>query len=140
MTRRSLILLACLLLWAPLALAQDGASVDIERTQAFVEEMLRGIGAERNDCDEEVREQVRVHGLQVMCASFEGDFRHFQTRWDLQLLRIEAFREIGRTDPDPVALPQTDWEPSGPAFARIYHVEGSALGVRFDSGLLLMVW
>lgn len=139
MSRRFPLILACLVWLIPCAFAQDAEFGD-ERTQAFVEEMLRGIGAQRSDCAPEVRRQVERHDMRVMCASFEGDFRHFQTRWDLQLLRIEAFREIGGTADSPVAAPQTDWEPSGPAFARIYHVEGSALGVRFDSGLLLMVW
>ena len=114
--------------------ANDRPAVD------FVNESLRGIGAEKTACPADVMEQVRAHQMKVVCARFEGSFERFEVRWGLQMIQHE-----GPEDREPAARrtliqPKTDWERNGAIHDRVYLVGEHAIGVRFVSGDVLMVW
>ena len=134
-------LLACLLLMAPASAAEDAVNdIDTVYVRNFFNEMVTGIGAQETKCSTDVREQVQSREMRVACATFAGEFQHFETRWNIQLLRIEAAREFAGMQTHPVAVPQTAWEHSGEGHARIYRVGDAALGIRYAPGELLMVW
>jgi len=106
----------------------------------FIDQSLRGIGAERTACPIDVIEQVRTHRMNAVCARFEGSFQRFEVRWGLQMIQA-----AGPEDREPAAgrtpiSPQTEWERNGQIHDRIYLVGESAIGVRFAAGDVLMVW
>lgn len=107
---------------------------------AFINEALRGIGAQKTECPSDVMEQVRAHRMKAVCARFEGSFERFEVRWGLQMIQNEGpedrERAVGRT----AVEPKTEWESNGVIHDRIYLVGDHAVGVRFASGDVLMVW
>jgi hypothetical protein len=106
----------------------------------FIDQSLRGIGAERTACPIDVIEQVRTHRMNAVCARFEGSFQRFEVRWGLQMIQAAGPEDRepagGRT---PIS-PQTEWERNGQIHDRIYLVGESAIGVRFAAGDVLVVW
>jgi hypothetical protein len=130
-------LLVAILAWT-VCPAADG-SLD-QPARVFIDESLRGIGAERIACPADVVEQVRSHRMNAICARFEGSFKRFEVRWGLQMIQAAGPEDresvTGRT---PVS-PQTDWESTGAIHDRIYLVGERAIGVRFAAGDVLMVW
>ena len=130
-------LLLATLAWA-VCPAADGAWDEPART--FIDESLRGIGAERTACPIDVIEQVQAHRMSAVCARFEGSFERFEVRWGLQMIQAAGPEDrepaVGRT---PIS-PQTEWERNGQIRDRIYLVGERAIGVRFAAGDLLMVW
>jgi len=130
-------LLVAVLVWT-VCPAADG-SLD-QPARVFIDESLRGIGADRIACPADVVEQVRSHRMNAICARFEGSFKRFEVRWGLQMIQAAGPEDresvAGRT---PVS-PQTDWESTGAIHDRIYLVGERAIGVRFAAGDVLMVW
>jgi hypothetical protein len=139
--RRSVPLGACLLVailaWSVCPALDDGLD---QPSRLFIDESLRGVGAEKVSCPADVVEQVRSHRMNAVCARFEGSFERFEVRWGLQMIQAAGPEDresaFGRT---PVS-PQTDWESTGAIHDRIYLVGDRAIGVRFAAGDVLMVW
>ena len=126
-----------ILAWTVCPATEDGLE---QPARIFIDESLRGIGAERTSCPADVAEQVRSHRMNAVCARFEGSFERFEVRWGLQMIQA-----AGPEDRESVAgwtpiSPQTDWESTGAIHDRIYLVGERAIGVRFAAGDLLMVW
>ena len=131
-------LLLATLAWTVCPGADDGTREG--RAREFIDQSLRGVGAERTTCPTDVIEQVRAHGMNAVCARFEGSFERFEVRWGLQMIQA-----AGPEDQEPATgqapiLPQTEWERNGQSHDRIYVVGESAIGIRFAAGDVLMVW
>ena len=131
------VLLAVTLAWTVCPSADEARD---RPARQFIDESLRGIGAERIACPADVTEQVRTRRMNAVCARFDGSFKRFEVRWGLQMIQNEGpeGREpaAGRTTVEP----QTEWESTGAIHDRIYLVGVHAIGVRFVSGDVLMVW
>jgi hypothetical protein len=106
----------------------------------FIDESLRGIGAEKIACPADVTEQVRTRQMNAVCARFDGSFERFVVRWGLQMIQSEGPEGREPTAGRTTVEPQTDWESTGAIHDRIYLVGVHAIGVRFASGDVLMVW
>lgn len=140
MIRRKISLVCVLLVaWGGLAVAANDQSRDAA-ARIFVEDTLRGVGAEKIRCSPRIVEQVRAQKMNVVCARFDGDFRRFELRWDLQMIQNEPSLDDDSADSKPTAQPQTDWELNGESHDRIYRVGNKAVGVRFARGDLLLIW
>ena len=85
-------------------------------------------------------EQVRTHRMKAVCARFDGSFERFEIRWGLQMIQNEVPEDREATAGQSTVEPQTEWESNGPIHDRIYLVGAHAVGVRFASGDVLMVW
>ncbi len=140
MIRRKISAVCVLLVaWGGLAVAADDEPRDAA-ARIFVEDTLRGVGAEKVACSPRVIEQVRAQKMSVVCARFDGDFARFELRWDLQMILNEPSPDDDPADWKPTAEPQTDWELNGVSHDRIYRVGNKAVGVRFSRGELLLIW
>ena len=132
---------ACLLLAALPSTAPLAAAEYWDRpVRAFIDDSRRGIGAERTTCPSDVIEQVRTHGMNAVCARFEGSFERFAVRWGLQMIQAAGPEDGGPASGFAPVSPQTEWERNGQIHDRIYLIGESAIGVRFAAGDLLMVW
>ena len=106
----------------------------------FIDESLRGIGAEKTACPIDVIEQVRSHRMNAVCARFEGSFERFEVRWGLQMIQAAGPEDREHAYGQTLVSPRTEWESNGAIHDRIYLVGEHAIGVRFAVGDVLMVW
>jgi hypothetical protein len=118
-----------------------GAEIpDYPPARLFAQQMMQGIGAQVTDCSAEIAKEVENRRMSALCARFEGTFDSFEVRWGLQLL----LNEPGERDTVVVAgvevEAQTEWVAKGRVHDRIYRVGRLAVGVRFTSGDVLLVW
>ena len=139
---RRLISIGTCLLVATLAWAVGAAADETQALPAlaFIDQSLRGIGAEKTACPVDVVEQVRSHRMNAVCARFEGSFERFEVRWGLQMIQAAGPEDRERVVGQAPVAPQTDWESNGAIHDRIYLVGERAIGVRFAAGDVLMVW
>lgn len=138
---RILALMAILTLapWTATTLGDTNAPVSPE-AETFIGQMLRGVGATETKCPDEVIETTRAREMRAVCAEYDGDFESFRSRWRSRL--------FGHTTLDPTTLPpilprvepKTAWEPVGISHDRIYAVGHRAVGVRFTTGDILIVY
>ena len=119
------------------ALFAEAEAVDV---RGFAKRMFAGIGAEERDCQPDIVREIEARDMNVVCARFPGSFARFELRWDLKL--SQDGRSDSRTagETEAAVQPLTEWEAKGDQYDRIYRVERKAVGVRFTSGDLLLVW
>ena len=130
-------LLAAVLVWIVCPAADDGLD---HPARAFIDGSLRGIGAEKTACPDDVLEQVSSHRMNAVCARFEGSFERFEVRWGLHMIQVAGPEELDPVGGRTPVEPKTDWESNGDIHDRIYLVGDRAIGVRFAAGDVLMVW
>ena len=130
-------LLVVTLAWTVCASADEARD---RPARQFIDESLRRIGAEKIVCPADVMEQVRSRRMNAVCARFDGSFARFEVRWGLQMIQNEGPEDQESTAGRIAAEPQTEWESNGAIHDRIYVVGNRAVGVRFASGDVLMVW
>jgi hypothetical protein len=115
-------------------------TVGDQPARLFIDESLRGVGAVKTTCPDDVVEQVRAHRMNAVCARFDGSFERFEVRWGLQMIQTEGPEDRRTQAGAPAVQPQTDWESNGTIHDRVYLVGNHAVGIRFASGVVLMVW
>lgn len=133
--KRRLALLAMTLVFAALPLAASQ-----HEAVSFIDEMVRAIGATPVACSADVLDNTQSYDMQVVCATFDGDFEQFQWRWTMHLLQNALANQRNGSGKLPHTEPQTSWERHGAIHERIYAVGRTVVGVRFHLGELILVY
>lgn len=106
----------------------------------FVAEMIRGVGALPAQCDSDVVTDAATQDMTAICATFDGEFEHFQALWAMHLLRDAYLDDEDDAGPVPPSEAKTAWETRGGAHERIYAVGTAVVGIRFVAGEIIVVW
>ena len=122
---------------ATLLTALSAPALADQPTQTFVSSAIRNVGATSVRCPKEVRSAVRSRQMVAVCASFDGDFEMFRARW---AERMEPAPQDLESDRRRMPRPRTRWEHRNGTYERIYAVGENAIGVRFTSGELMLVF
>jgi hypothetical protein len=129
---------ASLVLSTMLTLSVGAGAPDDART--FASEMLRGVGASEVTCPDAVLTMAHERELQVICATFEGDFQAFEYRWTMSLLDDAIRNSRDGSGRLPYSEPKTAWTVTEGFHERVYAVGQNALGIRFSRGYVLLAY
>jgi hypothetical protein len=113
------------------------ASAD-DPTEVFVSSAIKNVGATSVRCSKEIRAAVRSRQMVAVCASFEGDFEMFRSRW-AERMELAPPTDL-ENERNRMPQPRTQWEHRNGIHERIYAVGPNAVGVRFSAGELMLVY
>ena len=125
MFTRSIIVFALALFTSFASPGQLSLGASESETIDVIREIFTLTAAHEAECSSLVRDETNVRFMGVLCASFEGSFEEFRSR--LQLDRDDV-------------VARTAWEVSGALHERIFSIDQTVIGVRFQAGEVLVVY